>query len=55
MRTLQTENKRLSSEYEKMSSLRAAYNADKRAFSDKITELDSHLRQKDLERSELEH
>ena len=48
------EQERLRGEQNRMGQVRAAYNADKRALTERIQELESVIRQRDFDRQELE-
>jgi chromosome segregation ATPase len=48
------EQDRLKGEQNRMIQVRAAYNADKRALTERIQELESVLRQRDFDKQELE-
>jgi len=51
---MSVEQDRLKGEQTRMTQVRAAYNADKRALSERIQELESALRQREFDRQELE-
>ena len=48
------EQSKLKGDQERMTQVRAAYNADKRALLDRIADLEEVIRNKDLERQDLE-
>jgi len=55
LKDLQAENEKLRGEFDKVASLRAAYNADKKAFNDKIVELEVLLAEREKQRAEVQH
>jgi chromosome segregation ATPase len=53
IKEVEHENEKYKSEYSKLASLRAAYNADKSAFADKVADLEARLRHYEMQKQEL--
>lgn len=47
MRELAVEFDKLKLEHQRIATIRAAYNADKQAFNDRVADLENQLRRKD--------
>jgi hypothetical protein len=55
LQELSDEHDKLKQEYERLAQMKAAYNADKKAYIDKINELECIINFKDQEKLELEN
>lgn len=54
LREIEIEHEKLKQDYERVQSMKGAYNADKKAFVDRINELEGNLSTKEQERSGLQ-
>ena len=55
LRDIQIEHEKLRAEYQKVQNVKGAYNADKKVFLDKISELEDQVKEREQERKEVEH